>query len=223
MEEPSVVIHADVHEKDTIVSKILQKRCDVRFHKLISGDYCLSKRLGVERKTVPDFLQSIIDKRLFSQLRELKRNFSKPLLLIEGNGADLYSLRQMNENAIRGALSSIVTGYSIPILWTHSPHESAEMLLSLARREQLKLKKSTGLREKKKFKSLNQHQLFLLSGLPGVSDEKAKALLKFFGSPSAVFAATDKELMEVGGIGKILAKRIRFLLKRNYEKSILED
>src|SRR3989339_625037 len=128
---PSVTIHADIREKPSLVTKILQKKCDLQFQSLVSADYRLSARLGVERKTTSDFLQSMIDKRLFNQLHELKRNFAKPLLLIEGNGADLFSLRKINENAIRGALASVVIDYSVPIIWTHSPHETASMLYSM--------------------------------------------------------------------------------------------
>jgi len=220
---PSVTIHADIREKPSLVTKILQKKCDLQFQSLVSADYRLSARLGVERKTTSDFLQSMIDKRLFNQLHELKRNFAKPLLLIEGNGADLFSLRKINENAIRGALASVVIDYSVPIIWTHSPHETASMLYSMAYREQIKLKKNTQIREKIRFRSFNQQQMFLLSGLPGISDEKAKNLLKQFGSPEKIFAASENELTEVSGIGNILAKRVRHLLSRKYEKSILED
>lgn len=42
--------------------------------------------LGIERKTIGDFFESVNDGRLFRQLRELKRNFRRQLLLIEGTG-----------------------------------------------------------------------------------------------------------------------------------------
>ena len=223
MAPENVLIYADVREKPALVSRILQKRCNLQFRRLLSADYRLSERLGVERKTTSDFLQSMIDRRLFSQLHELKRNFSKPLLMIEENGTDIFSQRNINENAIRGALASVVVDYSVPIIWTHSPNESASMLFSLASREQLQKKKNGGIREKPRFRSLNQQQVFLLSGIHGISEEKARALLKRFGSPSMVFAADEKELLRTDGIGKIMARRVKHLLSRRYEKSILED
>ena len=66
-------------------------------------------------------------------------------------------------------------------------------------------------------------QEYILSGLPGISNEKSKALLKRFGTPEKIFTATEKELQSVDGIGKKLAKDIKKVLTKKYEKSILED
>src|SRR6056297_3478090 len=49
-------------------------------------DYILDSQCGIERKTVNDFLTSIIDKRIFNQALILKNNFRKPLILLEGGG-----------------------------------------------------------------------------------------------------------------------------------------
>jgi Fanconi anemia group M protein len=227
MDETKIVIYADERESrnsgDTVV-KILGKKegCDLKLQRLEIADFQLSKRCGVERKTVGDFLQSLIDGRLFSQLKDLKKIFARPLLLIEGE-EDIYSERQIRPEAINGALASIAIDMQIPILWTKSPHETAELLFLIAKREQIEKKKSVQLRERPKLKSLNQEQEFLLAGLPGISALKAKSLLKHFGTPAGIFAAGEKELAEAEGIGKILARRIHGLLGRKYEKSILEE
>ena len=218
----AVIIYSDSREGGTAVAKILSKRCELREKLLTVADYQLSERVGVERKTVADFLQSITDGRLFQQLSDLKKTFSRPILLIEGDD-DMFELRDMHPNAIRGALAAIATDLKVPILWTKSQLETAELLFTIAKREQVQLKRGIALRAKPAFRSLNQEQEFLVGGLPKISGVLAKRLLKRFETPERVFTATEEELKEVDGIGEKLAKKIRKLLTKKYEKSILED
>jgi Fanconi anemia group M protein len=217
-----VIIWADNRENSTELVKILKNKSDLRMKQLNVADYQLSERVGVERKTVPDFLQSLIDGRLFEQLSSLRQVFSHPVLLIEGD-EDIYSERNISERAINGAFSAIAVDMGVPILWAKSQLESASLLLSIAYREQVQMKKSASIRVKPDFRSLNREQEFLLAGLPKVSTVLARRLLKKFGSPAAVFAAGEDELKETEGVGDVLAKRIREVLSKKYEKSILED
>ena len=185
------------------------------------ADYLLSERVGVERKTSRDFLKSIIDGRLFKQLANLKDNYDKPLLIIEGN--NLLDEKMLHPNAVRGAITSVAVEFSVPIIWTKNPGETADMLFTIARREQIKLNKSVSIRTKRRFLSENQQQEFLISGLSGVSTVTAKRLLKHFKTPERVFSASEKELQDVEGIGKVMAKNIKKVLQKKYEKSVLED
>ncbi|MFA4819702.1 MAG: ERCC4 domain-containing protein [Candidatus Aenigmatarchaeota archaeon] len=219
--DKQVIIYADNRENNK-VTEILKHRCDLRQKQLAVADYLLSKRVAVERKTCGDFLSSMTDGRLFKQLGELKENFRTPVLIIEGN--ELFdSDRKIHPNAIRGAIASIATDYCLPIIWTKTPLETAEMLISIATREQITKNKSVALRGKKKAKSMNHRQEFLVAGLPQISTQTARKLLKHFGSPEKIFAATKEELMEVEGVGPKNAKRIRLVLAKKYEKSVLED
>jgi len=180
------------------------------------GDYILSDRVCVERKTAEDFLQSIIDRRLFSQLENMKSNFKNPLLIVEGEQL-LDSGRNIHPNAIRGALASICIDYSIPIIWTSTQMDTAHQLYMIAKREQLEEKRSIGIRGKKKTKSLAEMQEFLIAGIPKISTEKARNLLKHFQTPEKVFRASETELKKVDGIGDDLARQIRQLMSKKYE------
>jgi Fanconi anemia group M protein len=181
----------------------------------------LSERVAVERKTTNDFISSIIDHRLFKQIGELKDNFEAPVIMIEGD--DLFHKdRKMNPNAIRGALASVAIEYSLPLIWTRTPLESAEMLFSIAKREQFHMKRCVGVRGKKRRRSENQEQEFLIAGLPHINSTIAKRLLKHFGSPSKIFSADETELKRIEGIGTKKAKDIKKILDKIYEKSILE-
>lgn len=221
-ENNKITIYADSREAGSKVVAILKNRCAVIENQLATGDYLLSDRVGVERKVAGDFLQSIVDGRLFRQLSDLKNTFAVPVVIIEGETL-FDDNRKIHPNAIRGAVASIATEYSIPIIWTKNQLETAEMLIAIAKREQLELKNAVSLRGKRKFRSPNQMQEYLLAGLPKISTLTAKKLLKHFGSPEKVFAASEEQLKEVDGIGDKLAKKIRYILSKQYEKSILED
>ena len=97
------------------------------------------------------------------------------------------------------------------------------MLLAIAKREQIDRKKNISVRGQKAKRSTNDMQEYLLAGLPKINRAKARALLKHFGSPERIFAASQEELMQAEGIGPKLAKKMRMLLSKKYEKSILED
>jgi Fanconi anemia group M protein len=201
---------------------MLKKKCNIEEKQLKVGDYLLSKRVCVERKAIGDFLQSIVDSRLFKQLSNMNESYDNPVLIIEGD-ENIFTERKIHENAINGALASIAIDYAIPILWTKNQLETANLLFAIARREQTDMKKSIRLREKIQPRSENEESEFLLSGLPNISTVLAKRLLKHFGSPLSVFNASIEQLLEVEGVGKEKAEAIYKVLRRKYEKSILED
>jgi Fanconi anemia group M protein len=221
-----IIIYADNREGNRI-SHIIEKKfkCKIEDKQLEVADYLLSEDVAVERKTIDDFLNSIVDGRLFNQLSELKSNFEKPILILEGENLfdDLSKKRKVHPNAILGAIASIATDFSVPILWTKNQIETAAMLFAIAKREQIDNKKSISVRGKRKFKSMNQRQEFLLCGLPKINTTTAKKLLEHFKTPEKIFIANEKELQNVDGIGKEMAKKIREILTKEYEKSILED
>ena len=93
--------------------------------------------MGVELKQVPDFVASIIDGRLLEQVRDLKKNFERAVVIIEGE-EDIYSVRKVHANAIRGMLASIVLDFGVPILYTKNARDTAGLLAVMARREQNK-------------------------------------------------------------------------------------
>ncbi|HLD83757.1 MAG TPA: ERCC4 domain-containing protein [archaeon] len=222
MNQEEVIIYADIREAASSIALMLAKKCAVREKQLHIGDYQLSERMGAERKTTQDFISSIMDGRLFRQLHELKAEFEIPILIIEGQS--LFDTEILiHPNAIRGAVAAVVADVRVGMIWTKNPSETADMLFALAKREQVAEKRGIAIRGKAKFLSENQQQEFVVAGLPKISTLKAKALLKHFGTPEAVFTADEEALRQVPGIGEGIARVVRRLLERKYEKSILED
>ncbi|MHA2314042.1 MAG: DEAD/DEAH box helicase [Candidatus Hermodarchaeia archaeon] len=208
-----IVDNRELRSPITKALKELEVRLDVET--LEVGDYILSDRVAVEAKTADDFAQSIIDRRLFAQLSTLKENFAIPLLLI--TGASLYGSSAINPAAVRGALSSSIVDFNVPVVNVKNPKEAAALLFTIARREQTEYKRPIGLRGKKPVLSMAALQEYIVASLPGVNTTLSKRLLTQFGNISTLIQASAEELAEVHGIGKTKAQKIREALDATYE------
>ncbi|MEM3154710.1 MAG: DEAD/DEAH box helicase [Candidatus Woesearchaeota archaeon] len=214
--ENNVKIFADYREKTTgTVKELVELGVSVKLDMLQCADYVLSPRVGVELKTSADFVDSLIDGRLLEQLKTLKRSYERPLIIIQGT-QDLYSLRNVHPNAIRGMLGAIAVSYGIPILYTKDEKDSAGLLLSIAKREQDDAKKDFSPHADRKPMTLKEQQEYLVSALPMVGPQLAKELLKRFGCVQAVFMASESGLQKVPGVGEKIAKAIRELATEPY-------
>ncbi len=214
--EQKVQIVTDYREKGSDVMKqLIEQGISLRLEKLQSADYLCSPNCAVEFKTVEDFVNSIIDGRFVEQLKGLKKNFSKPLVIVQGE-QDIYSVRKIHPNAIRGMLATITVSFGIPIIQTKNAAESAALLAIIARREQ-DTARDFSMHAKKPL-SVAEQQEYLVSALPSVGLKMAQQLLKHFGSVEKMVNATVDELKEVEGIGNVLAERIRNVASFPYKK-----
>ena len=213
-----VAITVDHREsRSTVARRLDQKGVLISTKQLDVGDYILSSRLGVERKSVDDFLSSLCDGKLFHQIKYLRDAYSRPLLLIEGEG--LLTKRNINAHAIYGCLSSILVDYGIPIISTKDEAETAEVLYVMAKREQRSKEKSVSLRGEKHLHTLTTQQQYLIEGLPHISSVLATRLLRHFGTIYALMNASEKQLCEVQGIGPSIAKDIHQVLHSDFAES----
>lgn len=210
-------IYVDSREVNSRVLRELRKMgVDFELRTLSVGDYQVSDDTVIERKTTQDFLGSIMDKRLYRQAREMVENFKRPVMIIEGE--DLYS-GFMNPDAVRGALASVAVDFGIPIIPTRSPADTAAMIRRIALREQREGKPDMRIRTDKKPLTLQEKQLFIVESLPYIGSKYARRLLESFGSVEAVMNASEKELMEVEGIGKRIASEIRKVIETEFRDS----
>ncbi len=211
--ENKPVIISDCHENKCSVNDYLKDLgAVVKVLPLKVGDFICSERVCVERKTGNDFISSIVDGRLFQQAEELRDNFSKPVMIVEGD----YCIGGMNENAIKAALSSIILNYEIPVIMTKDEKDTAKTIFWLAKREQIISNVGVGIKGEKKPKKLEDLQEHVISGLPGVSVIISKRILKKFNTIRNFVNANEKQMIEVDGIGKVLAKRLHELLNKEY-------
>ncbi|AIF69703.1 DEAD/DEAH box helicase [Palaeococcus pacificus DY20341] len=209
-----IVVYVDSRELKSQVPKYLKELgAEIQVKTLDVGDYVVSEDVAVERKSANDFIQSLIDGRLFEQMGRLKDAYLRPIVIVEGQ---LYGIRNVHPNAIRGALAAVALDWGVPILFSNDAKETAQFIYLIARREQEERKKEVSLRGEKKALTLAERQRLIVEGLPNVSATLAKRLLKHFGSVERVFTATEEELMEVEGIGEKKAREIRKVITVPY-------
>lgn len=219
MTEKKVEIIADHREKGSRTFEWLKTfDADIKEEQLDVADYIVSDKIGIERKTVDDFLTSFFNQRLFEQLEKLTSTFEKPLMIIEGDPVMLFESRKVHPNSIHGVLSNITLDYGVPIIWSHSPKVSASQIYWIGHREQIKKSDRVQSRVCKRNKTAKDHQEFLVSGLPNVNSKLSKRLLEDFGSVKRIFSAKEERLMKVSGIGKKKANEIWCILNEKYEK-----
>ncbi|MFH1721302.1 MAG: DEAD/DEAH box helicase [Candidatus Altiarchaeota archaeon] len=216
--KPEVKVIVDVRERNTTILKTLKNLCNIDLKQLPVGDFILSDRVGVERKTITDFLSSLIDKRLMTQALELRRTYEIPLMILEGRD-DIYTQRGIHANAIRGALSSLAVDLGIHIIPSKDEEDTANIVFQIAKREQLEEERLVAVRGERTPLSLSDRQLFLVEGLPNVSAVLARRMLEQFGTVERIMKASEKELQDVEGIGKGKAEEIRKVLKHKYRRS----
>lgn len=212
LEKAAIIV--DTRELNSEVARELS-RLDFRLEtkQLETGDYVVSDRVAVERKEVTDFLQSIIDGRLFSQIGALRRAYLRPVVIIEGDG--LFTTRNISESAIYGAIASIAVDFGIPIVFTKNGRETAGFLAALYRRERCE-KRPISIRGLKTTMSTAERQQFIIEGLPGISGILALRILAHFGTVRSVITADAEALAEVKGIGKTTAEDIVRVLTDKY-------
>ncbi len=214
--EKDVTVYADHREKASgVIKDLIDKGTDLRLERLESADYVLSARVGVEFKNKLDFVNSIVDGRLLSQLKDLKNNFERPIIIVEGP-EDIYSIRNIHPAAIQGMLSTIAVSYGIPIIYTKSQAETASILYTIAKREQTEEKHEFTLHGAKRTFNLKEQQEYIASALPSVGPTLAKDLLKNFGTLEKLFAADVDDLKKVPKVGKKIAEKIRSILEKEY-------
>lgn len=177
--------------------------------KLPYCDYVINNEIFVERKTGRDFAVSIIDGRLFEQAQKMKRFLTRPLYLVEGN--PFKSGINVAREAIKGATVSLQAIWHIPILYTTNIDQSCQ-IIGMISQQSAKLSDIVELRHGYRPKKLKTRKLHFIQGLPQIGPLIAKRLMDHFQSVRKIMTASEKDLLQVDGIGKKKAALISNVL-----------
>jgi Fanconi anemia group M protein len=190
-------IIADIHEKNSLIISELKsnKQINLEIKSLKIGDYIIGKTI-IERKTVQDFISSMLNKRLLQQLNQMQK-YKQQLLIIEGiDEQELYSKKtKLNPNSIRGFILSILTNYQIPIIFTQDYEDTANYLTVFAK-QQIKNQNKISF-HKRIPKTLKEQKQYILESFPNIGPVKAEKLLKKFKTLNNTFNASEQDLNEV--------------------------
>ncbi len=186
---------------------------DVHVERLRAGDVAVGDRVGIERKTVDDYVESLVDGRLFRQAARLAASVARPVLILEGDPSVLSE--RIRPGPLRGAQLALAVGFRIPVLVTEDLPDTASLIRHLAaqeaRRESRRrraFERSTGEGHGQPTERLPRDALNVLLELPGVGRERAFAIAEKIGSLSELSRLGVRDLMKVSGVGPETAARI---------------
>lgn len=243
MGEKPVIIY-DSREKKSFVVRYLKKFKEIVAveQTLEIADYLIqteNKTIAIERKRASDFLNSIVDGRMFFQLENLQE-YEEKRLILEGailpniKEKSCFSLskfmRELRESKTKAKLYMVwatkhkihphalastfekLQKSGVVVIPTGGAYDTAELLRYWATKSRERGYISI---RRKKVCTVRDAQIFLLSGLPGINVKRAEALLDEFGSPIKVFEAFltfNPKKFPIKGIGEKTVKEIRKLL-----------
>ena len=178
------------------------------------GDYVFSD-ICFEAKSSVDFLQSVINKRLWNQLDNMDRHYEHCILIIHGsihealqykNYVNLNIPNRLLQNKFFGAIGRITLDTDVKVFWTEGPKKAAKLISTLCKMRPIErdviqphlLKRIT----------TDDLRLNMLCSIKGISESKAKLLIKEFGSIMEIGEATITEMTKLDGIGTTLAQRV---------------
>ena len=217
--EDGVEVVVDQRELDSSIAKDLSTRDGLvtRLETLAVGDYVLSDRVAVERKSAADFVDSMLDgdRSMFEQVGELSRAYARPVMVVEGT--NLYGQRDIDPNAIRGALASLAVDFDVSVLRTEGEDDTTELLATIAKREQETRDREVSVHGEKTTKTRAEQQEYVVSAIADIGPVTARTLLEHFGTVEAVMTAREEDLLEVDGVGPVTAERIREVVGSEYE------
>jgi len=218
-DDETVELVVDQREMDSSIARDLSRRegLTTRLETLEVGDYVLSDRVVVERKTVSDFLDTLTggDRSMFEQVGDAASHYARPVVVLEG--ADLYGQRNVHPKAIHGALASLAVDFGASVLRTGDEDETADLLETVARREQETADREVSIHGEKQSKTLAEQQVYTVASIAEVGPVIGRSLLEHFGTVEAVMTAETEALMAVEGIGEVTADRIRRVVSSEYE------
>ncbi len=190
-------IIADYREKNCLIaSELVQYGIEVEFRELKVADY-LVKDVAIERKTVSDFISSMINHRLVKQLEELQQ-YENKLLIIEGiDEHEVYSddNEGIHANSVRGFLLSILLKHKVPIIFTKDYRDTAKFISVLAKRKE----KEMPLNVTKKSFNKKERLQFIMESFPGIGPKTARKLLSHFHTIKNIANTSAEELEKIVG------------------------
>ena len=203
--------------RSDVVSNLYQLNINLDIQHLNVGDYIISENVGIERKTISDFISSIIKKKnnIFFQLINLSKNYLNSILIIEGNISD-FKKYSIDQSSIIGSLLSIILDLKINIIYSENEKQTALFLKKIAEKEQIIQKKKILIKGKKISSNSNEQKENLLCSIPGIGIKTAQLLLNRFQSVIGVFTAKEEDILSIKGIGKKTFETIQKIINEEY-------
>ncbi len=186
-ERPAVTVdNRETHSR--VAEHLSNLGVKITLAQLPVGDYAVGDRILIERKTIQDFVDTLVDRDLFGQMKDLAESSIRPILIIEGG--------------------SIAADFDVSILFTKDENETVEMIHAFAKREAGQPGSPRGLHKSKTGRSGKAAVEYILTAFPEIGPKAARDLLREFGSLRSIMAASKEELLKVKGVGEKTANAV---------------
>ncbi|KDQ09302.1 hypothetical protein BOTBODRAFT_164970 [Botryobasidium botryosum FD-172 SS1] len=229
--EPQKVI-VDLREfRSSLPSLLHKERLQVVPATLTVGDYILTPDICVERKSVPDLVQSFASGRLYSQCELMSVHYKQPFLLIEFEENKSFSLQtiaetkigksakytsapqktaatsdRIFENTIQSKLVLLTLAFPrLRIIWSSSPYQTSKIFADLKKKmPEPDVQRAIAIgaeEEEAEAGEINALAEDLLRSLPGVTTKNYRYVMSKVGSIKEMCGMSLKEMQDLLGIG----------------------
>ena len=215
------MIIVDTREPDIIYNYLAKRKVDIKRQDVEFTDYLIVHKeyvIPVERKTAPDFVQSIIDRRVFNQAYLLSTMFPVAYIIVEGSISEAMFEHKFREEAYIGALVSLALKRSpygrrghISVINVETEIHTAMFLYYLHKKvleEDFDRLPRINIRGKTMIDKKGV-MIAMLQAVPGVGEEKARRIAERFNSVKEIIEAPLPLLTAIEGVSTKLAKRIK--------------
>ncbi|MEM1620124.1 MAG: ERCC4 domain-containing protein [Fervidicoccaceae archaeon] len=236
LEDLDVIIDTREHALNPIFKEALERRgLKVGLMKLEEGDFAVpSSGLGcalIERKTVDDLINSVIDERIWSQLARLRAAASKArvevYLLIEGDVSRTLSNRSVEPLSVMRVLELSQRRYGVTVVLSIDEETTIEWLARKVAERKRELSESS---PAELDEAVRRHSIYHVKGARADVRSKIEAvasvlagrelglrLLERFGTLRELANASISELKTVRGIGDVRAREIFAIFNKKWE------
>jgi len=201
-----------------MITKLNELKIPYSKEMLPCGDYIIENvttggKCVIERKTIDDFVLSVLNGRLMQEVEKMNEIYSKSFLIIEGSWSDFYKnrakLKKMkyikNINSFTvghrlGVMASISARTNTKILQTETQEQTIQLMISLA--SKLTDGKTFRAPEFKRSKTEEKIYLNVLHSFPGVSINKAEKIIEKYPSWQDFTKHISAGTFELEGFGK---------------------
>ena len=215
---------------DLVIEKAKKLNIETTKQWIEVGDYVIGD-VCFEAKSSLDFLGSVMSRRLWTQLDNMDRCYKTNIVIIYGSLGDALQYtdhsakynkipigdkKRFLTNRFLGALGRIMLDSDIKPVWVTSEHAAASIICTVAKmqgHEREPIKPHI-------FKRLTTDdiRINMLTTIKGISEKKAKMLIKEYGSLMEIGDCDKRELCSLDGIGDATADKILSVF--NSEKKV---
>jgi len=203
------MIIVDSREGKDIEKEAREHFKNVEVETLFAGDIvCPIKSIGIERKEIKDFAQSVINKRIFKQAVKMKNNFEYAYIIIIGNDEVLYRDRyiKFGENRFISVMAELMAIDGLKVIWVQNRRQFWKIVKSIFKKT--KTEKNIDREFTTKKISGNNVDLSIICQVPGIGPKMGRNILKQF-TLLDLFYVREKDLRQIKGIGKTHSEAIK--------------